>query len=324
MARNAARRWLPLNALRAFDAAARRSSFAGAAEELGVTPSAISQQIRSLEKRLGRPLFERLNRAMKLTEAGEQLALPLSELFLEMSDLVEAARAQRPPRLEVSALPSFAAKWLAPRAARFQSAHADCRIRIAGSDQLVDFSRQKVDIGIRYGSGDYPGLFVERLAAVSAFPVCSPEFAVRAHGHDLWKLPLIHDESSLRAAGLPTWNAWFVANDIDLRKSPRRALVFESVHMALDAAAAGQGVALGLTPLVNDDLEAGRLVRLSRRSLKSAYSFWFVCRMERAREANIRAFRSWLHEELWRPAAKLNAAMKGAGRRNGATGRSRR
>src|SRR5271155_3983663 len=212
MARDPARRWLPLNALRAFDAAARRLSFAGAAEELGVTPSAVSQQIRGLEKRLGRPLFERLNRAMKLTEAGEQLALPLSGLFLEMSDLVEAARSQRTSRLEVSALPSFAAKWLAPRIARFQSAHTDSRIRIAGSDQLVDFNRQKIDVGIRYGSGDYPGLFVERLTKVSAFPVCSPEFAARTRGQDLSKLPLIHDENSLRAAGLPTWNAWFAAN----------------------------------------------------------------------------------------------------------------
>jgi len=304
MARDPARRWLPLNALRAFDAAARRLSFAGAAEELGVTPSAVSQQIRGLEKRLGRPLFERLNRAMKLTEAGEQLALPLSGLFLEMSDLVEAARSQRTSRLEVSALPSFAAKWLAPRIARFQSAHTDSRIRIAGSDQLVDFNRQKIDVGIRYGSGDYPGLFVERLTKVSAFPVCSPEFAARTRGQDLSKLPLIHDENSLRADGLPTWSAWFAANGIGLRKAPRRALIFESVHLAIEAAVAGEGAALGLTPLVNDDLEAGRLVRLSRRSLKSAYSFWFVCRMERAQEANIRAFRSWLHEELSRPAKK--------------------
>ena len=313
MARDPARRWLPLNALRAFDAAARRLSFAGAAEELGVTPSAVSQQIRGLEKRLGRPLFERLNRARKLTEAGEQLASPLGALFLEMSDLVETARALRTSRLEVSALPSFAAKWLAPRITRFQSAHADCRIRIAGSDQLVDFGRQKVDVGIRYGSGDYPSLFVERLAKVSAFPVCSAEFAARARGQDLSKLPLIHDESSLRADGLPTWNAWFAANGVDLRKSARRALIFESVHMAIDAAVAGHGAALGLTPLVNDDLEAGRLVRLSRRSLKSAYSFWFVCRAERAEETNIRAFRSWLHQELARPAKTGNRRPRGLG-----------
>ncbi|HMA48169.1 MAG TPA: transcriptional regulator GcvA [Magnetospirillaceae bacterium] len=297
-------RWLPLNALRAFEAAARHLSFAQAAHELGVTPAAVSQQVKRLEQRLGQPLFLRLNRAVRLTEAGQRLAAPLGMLFLQMSDLVETA-VQTLPMLEVTAMPSLATKWLAPRLARFNTVCPDYQVRVSGSDLLVDFNRQPVDVGLRYGRGDYGELFSEKLADVSAFPVCSPAFAdayrEKLEGpNGLAAVPLIHDESSIVDSGLPTWPRWFTAAGLPATQI-RRILVFESIHMALDAALAGQGVALGMSLLVDDDLRQGRLVRLSDVELKSAFSYWLVCRRDKAELKGVRAFRDWLKSELAHP-----------------------
>jgi len=294
-------RWLPLNALRAFEAAARHLSFAQAAQELGVTPAAVSQQVKRLEQRLGQPLFLRLNRAVRLTEAGQRLASPLGDLFLQMSDLVESA-VQTLPVLEVTAMPSLATKWLAPRLARFAGICPDYQIRVSGSGLLADFNRQPVDVGLRYGRGDYPELFCEKLSDVVAFPVCSPSFA-QAYGaklstvEGLTSVPLIHDESTIVSAGAPTWPRWFAAAGLPSAQL-RRILVFESTHMALEAAIAGQGVALGLTLLVDDDLRQGRLVRLSNIDLPSIFSYWFVCRRDKAEQRGISAFREWLKQEL--------------------------
>jgi LysR family glycine cleavage system transcriptional activator len=294
-------RWLPLNALRAFEAAARHLSFAQAAQELGVTPAAVSQQVKRLEQRLGQPLFLRLNRAVRLTEAGQRLSAPLGMLFLQMSDLVDSA-VQTLPVLEVTAIPSLATKWLAPRLARFNAFCPDYQVRVSGSDLLVDFSRQPVDVGLRYGRGHYHDLFSERLADAVAFPVCSPSFAEAyrdrlAAPNGLTMVPLIHDESSITDPGLPTWPRWFAAAGI-ASSQIRRILVFESIHMALDAALAGQGVALGLSLLVDDDLRQGRLVRLSEVELPSAFSYWLVRRSDKAEHKGVKAFRDWLKIEL--------------------------
>lgn len=294
-------RWLPLNALRAFEAAARHLSFAQAAHELGVTPAAVSQQVKRLEQRLGQPLFLRLNRAVRLTEAGQRLAAPLGMLFVQMSDLVETA-VQTLPTLEVTAMPSLATKWLAPRLARFNAVCPDYQVRVSGSDLLVDFSRHPVDVGLRYGRGNYDDLFSEKLTDVVAFPVCSPSFADAYREkleapNGLAAVPLIHDESSIGETGLPTWPRWFAAAGLPAAQI-RRILVFESTHMALDAALAGQGVALGLTLLVDDDIRQGRLVRLSDVELKSAFSYYLVCRRDRAEQRGVKAFRDWLKAEL--------------------------
>lgn len=294
-------RWLPLNALRAFEAAARHLSFAQAAQELGVTPAAVSQQVKRLEQRLGQPLFLRLNRAVRLTEAGQRLSAPLGMLFIQMSDLVESA-VQTLPVLEVTAMPSLATKWLAPRLARFNAVCPDYQVRVSGTDLLVDFSRQPIDVGLRYGKGLYEDLFSEKLADVVAFPVCSPSFAEAyrerlSAPNGLTTVPLIHDESSVADPGLPTWPRWFAHAGITTAQI-RRILVFESTHMALDAALAGQGVALGLSLLVDDDLRLGRLVRLADTDLPSAFAYWLVCRRDKAEQKGVRAFRDWLKAEL--------------------------
>jgi LysR family glycine cleavage system transcriptional activator len=291
-------RGAPLNALRSFEAAARRMSFVAAAEELGVTASAVSVQIKRLEARIGRPLFVRGHRSVKLSAIGARLAPALTAVFLDLDRLLAEIVEPASDSLLISAMPSFATKWLAPRLTDFSSRKPSFPVRVAGADHLVDFDRDGVDVGLRYGPGGYAPLHAEKLADARAFAVCSPAF-LAAHPSAaldpaaLLELPLISDETSLRAPGLPNWAGWFVAAGVK-SAAALRGPVFESAHMALEAAVGGRGAALGLTPLVDEDLRAGRLVRLFETELASPYSFWFVCRKDRLRERKIRAFRDWV------------------------------
>lgn len=295
-------RKLPLSALRAFEAAARHLSFSSAARELGVTPAAVSLQIRSLEARLGRQLFIRRNRTLKLSQTGAKISSPLTDLFAQMASLVADASARSLRSLEVSAMPSFATKWLAPRLARFTVAHPDWVVRLVATDELLDFKEGRSDVGVRYGPGAYKDLHAELLMDVVAYPVCSPEFA-KLHERlvqspaALLEAPLLHDESSLIAAGLPTWRSWFDAAGERAFVSPRKTLVFDSAYLALEAALASQGVALGLSPLVADDIKSGRLVKLFDTSVASAFGFWFVCRRTRIKDPRVAQFRDWLITE---------------------------
>lgn len=287
---------LPLNALRSFDAAARHLSFAGAAGELGVTPAAVSVQVRRLEEWVGAPLFLRGHRSVALSATGEKLAPRLTALFAEMERLVGEVADLDAQLLQVSAMPSFASKWIAPRLGRFLGRHPGMQVRIAGGDDRSDFDRDGVDVGLRYGDGDYPELHCERIARATAFPVCSP--ALAAAWPDPAAIPaalLLQDESALVAPGLPTWSTWFAAAGIvrDVEGGAR----FGNSHMALSAAVAGQGLALGVAPLVDDDLMAGRLVRPFDTAVDSSFGFWFVCRKDRIGEAKIAAFRDWVMEE---------------------------
>jgi LysR family glycine cleavage system transcriptional activator len=206
--------------------------------------------------------------------------------------------------LQISAMPSFASKWLAPRLARFTAAHPGLQVRVSGADRRADFQRDGVDIGLRYGDGGADdGVSSELIARAVAFPVCSPALAEACRGDpaSLTAAQLLHDESSLVAPGLPTWSAWFAEAGL-AEPAGDGALVFSNSHMALSAAIAGQGFALGLSPLVDDDLAAGRLVRPFAGELESAFGFWFVCREERLAEPKIAAFRDWLFAETRRPA----------------------
>jgi len=291
---------MPLNALRSFEAAARLGSFRAAAEKLAVTPSAVSLQVRRLEEMLGRPLFIRAHRSIALSETGAALAPKLGELFSQMEELLGTAIGPEANLLRVSAMPSFANQWLAPRLGRFLVQFPQFQVRIAGEDRLESFDRDEIDIGLRYGPGQYPGLHSEMIARAEAFPVCSPAFA-RKHANllsspeGLIGLPLMEDDSGKIAHGLPTWARWFEAAGI--AKSQTAGLRFESLHMALMGALNGQGIALGLTPLLDMDLAAGRLVRLFDIAIPSAFSFWLVCKPERRAERKIAAFRGWIMEE---------------------------
>lgn len=287
---------LPLNALRSFDAAARHLSFADAAVELGVTPAAVSVQVRRLEEWVGAPLFLRAHRSIALSATGERLAPRLTALFAEMEQLVADVADLDAQVLQVSAMPSFASRWVAPRLGGFLAAHPGMQVRIKGGDGRSDFDREGVDVGLRYGDGDYRDLHCERIAQATASPVCSPDLAARYP--DPAAIPaalLLEDESSLVAPGLPTWSTWFAAAGCP--RDDSGGARFGNSHMALAAAVAGQGFALGITPLVDDDLAAGRLVRPFETSVDSSFGFWFVCRKDRIGEPKIAAFRDWMMEE---------------------------
>jgi LysR family glycine cleavage system transcriptional activator len=288
-------RMLPLNALRSFDAAARHLSFAAAAVELGVTASAVSVQVRRLEEWVGSPLFMRGHRSISLSVAGKRLAPQLTALFTSMERLVAQVADLDATSLQISAMPSFASKWVAPRMAGFAAAHPEIQVRITASNPRSDFDRDGIDIGLRYGDGDYPDLHAELIAPAVAFPVCSPVLAARV-GADPAAIEagqLLHDESSLVAPGLPTWSAWFAKAGVS-RRAEGGGPLFSNSHMALSAAVAGQGFALGLAPLVDDDIAAGRLVKPFSVELPSPFGFWLVCRKDRLQEAKIAAFRAWI------------------------------
>jgi LysR family glycine cleavage system transcriptional activator len=291
----------PLTALRYFEAAARHLSFAEAAREVFVTPGAVSHQVKRLEAYVARPLFERHHRRVALTEAGVQLSSQLQVLFAQMNEAVRQVKAPRQPAIRVSALPSLGAKWLVPRLHRFEAAYPTVRVRIDTSDHLVNFAYESVDIALRYGEGKYNGVHVERLMAADAFPVCSPRLLRNGRARlkepaDLkWHTPL-HDESSDRAKGMPNWVTWLKAAGVN-QVDPRRGPVFSSIHLAIEAALAGHGVAMGIAPLVEQDLRNGRLIRPFALKLANPFSFWMVCQRKRANDPVIRKFSNWLLDE---------------------------
>ena len=292
----------PLNALRAFEAAARRLSFTKAAEELNVTPGAISQQIRQLEEFAGAPLFRRTGRQVFLTDMG-QAALPLlTASFEQMTEAVHMMRApQRRNRLMVSSAPSFAAKWLAHRLDGFQAQFPDAEIWISADLALVDFSGPDIDLAVRYGPGDYEGLRVDKLMSESVLPVCAPsllegENAIRKP-EDLTDHVLLHDESPERDPSCPDWTNWLAARTVKGVNSARGPR-FNQSALVVEAAVAGRGVALAKRAIAAGDLEEGRLVApFADGSADIGFAYWIVWPRGRTQSQIARAFIKWLKEE---------------------------
>src|SRR5499433_34672 len=295
-----ARHLPPLNALRAFEAAARHLSFTKAARELHVTQAAVSHQIKGLEEYLGVPLFHRHRKAVLLTEAG-QICLPgLRDGFDRLAAAVDSIRnLDNANVLTVTTSPSLAAKWLVPRLDQFRKAHPDFEVRIDASTNLVDFERENVDIGIRYGGGSYPGLESELLFEIEVFPVCSPGLCKGRHGlrapADLKWHTLLHTEWRARGEE-PDWRMWLLAAgapDVDWTRGPQ----FNDVTVAIQAAIEGQGVALGRGALVAADLKAGRLVRPFRLSVAGRFRYYLVYPAAALKRPKVAAFREWLLQE---------------------------
>jgi len=295
-----ARHLPPLNALRAFEAAARHLSFTKAARELHVTQAAVSHQIKGLEEYLGVPLFHRHRKAVLLTEAG-QLCLPgLRDGFDRLAAAIDSIRnLDNANVLTVTTPPSFAAKWLVPHLDQFRKAHPDFEVRIDASTNLVDFERENVDVAIRYGSGSYPGLESELLFEIEVFPVCSPRLCKGRHPlrspQDLKWQTLLHTEWRARAEE-PDWRMWLLAAgapDVDWTRGPQ----FNDVTVAIQAAIEGQGVALGRGALVAADLKAGRLVRPFRLSVAGRFRYYLVYPAAALKRPKVAAFRDWLLQE---------------------------
>lgn len=292
----------PLNALRAFEAAARRLSFTKAAEELNVTPGAISQQIRQLEDYAGTPLFKRTGRSVLLTDAA-QACLPLVHEAFDM--IGEAGRLMRAParkgRVMVSSAPSFAAKWLAPRLDQFHRAHDGIEAWVSADMQLTDFNTADADLAIRYGRGQYDGLKSEKLLDETVLPVCSPRLlegpdAIR-RPEDLARHTLIHDESPENDPSCPDWASWLRARGVrgvDASRGPR----FNQAVLVIEAAANGRGVALAKRAIAQSDLDAGRLVApFADGSHDLDFAYWLVWPKGRHLSPDVRAFIAWAKAE---------------------------
>ena len=291
----------PLSALRAFEAAARLKSFSKAAEELSVTPAAISHQIHALEHDLGVQLFRRLNRAVELTASARVLLPGLSEAFAGIQASVRRLRAHNDTgTLTVTASPSFAAKWLVVRLHRFQERWPEIDVRISATDNVIDLTAGDFDIAIRYGSGRYPGLHVEPLLKNEVFPACSPRLLETGPPlrtpDDLRHHALIHDQAVDRDPLVPTWAMWLKAAGV--RGEPATPdLTFNNSSLAIDAAIAGRGVVLAYSTIAAADLAEGRLVRLFTLSLPDLFAYYIVTAPGALERPKVRAFRDWLRSE---------------------------
>ncbi|MEQ9555601.1 MAG: transcriptional regulator GcvA [Rhodospirillales bacterium] len=290
------RRLPPLNALRAFEAAARHLSFTQAAEELNVTQAAVSHQIRGLEDWLGFPLFRRLSRALVLTEAGQLLFPEVREAMDILTTAVNRVQRQDSEGvLTVTTMDSFAQSWLVPRLGRFRQSHPDIDVRLVMVDRMVDLAREGVDVAVRYGRGSWPGLTVSLLRTEELFPVCAPELLENGpplkEPRDLAHFTLLHDEMPV------DWRDWLAAAGCD-EVNAERGPGYSHSNLVLLAARAGEGVALGRSVMVADDLAAGRLVRLFDFALPAPQAYYLACVEGEEDRPKIRAFREWLAGEF--------------------------
>jgi LysR family transcriptional regulator, glycine cleavage system transcriptional activator len=288
----------PLSALRAFEAAARLMSFSKAADELHVTPAAVSHQIHALEQDLGVKLFHRMNRSIELTASARVLLPGLSEAFAGIQSSVRRLRAHNDTgTLTVTASPSFAAKWLVLRLHRFQEQCPEIDVRISATDDVVDLTKGDFDIAIRYGAGHYPGLEIELLLKNEVFPACSPQLLANGPPlrtpDDLPLHNLIHDQTVERDPLVPTWPMWLKAAGVK-NVPAATGLSFNNMHLALDAAIAGHGVVLAQSTIAAADLAVGRLVRLFSLALPDQFAYYIVTAPGALERPKIRAFRDWL------------------------------
>jgi LysR family glycine cleavage system transcriptional activator len=297
------RRLPPLNALRAFEAAARHESFTRAAEELCVTQGAVSHQVKALEAGLGIKLFNRERQRLIITEAGREYLTVLRDSFDRIAVGTERLiQRQSSGVLTVSTSPDFAAKWLVNRLGRFAEAHPGIDLRISATLHHVDFAREDVDLAVRHGDGGWPGLDVARLSTEQLFAVCSPKL-LRGRQRigkpaDVLKFPLLHLDDR------KDWTRWLEAAGVataELSHGP----VLNRASMVIDAAVDGQGIALARTTLAAWDLINGRLVRPLPETLRLSKTYWIICPKATSALPKIATFRDWLLAEAADDAARL-------------------
>jgi len=282
-----------LNGLRAIEVVLRKQGLKEAAEELGVTPGAVSQQINKAEAQLGCRLFKRTPNGLKPTKLGIEVAAHLNEGFQSLAHGVALAKERPSKSVTIAVPPIFAGKWLVWRLHRFNNTHPDIRVRIDASVDLVDPNTNEADACIRVGAGDWPGVDLERLFAQRVFPVCAPVFAPQLQSlGDLLQVPIIRDTRAMFS-----WNTWLTPNGMDeaqLTDGPE----FSDAALCLDAAIAGQGVFLAWETLAQDALAAGRLVSPFPGRFPTGISYWFVEARGRRRTPQVEKFRTWLRDEL--------------------------
>jgi LysR family glycine cleavage system transcriptional activator len=286
----------PLAAIRVFESAARHLSFTKAAEELGMTQAAVSYQIKVLEDRIGVPLFLRRPRQVVLTEAGQRFAPQVSQAFALIGEAYAALRNAADGTLVISTLQTFASNWLARRLGSFQMKNPSLAVRLHTDGRMVDFSREEVDIGIRSGGGNWPGLVRHLLFRAEFTPMLSPGLLESIGGAnepaDLLRLPILDPRD-------PWWEAWFTAAGVrDTGLSQRTGTSMGSQASEANAAIAGQGVAILTPAFVATELAEGRLIQPFDLVSDDGHSYWLVYPEARRNVPKIRAFRDWLLAEV--------------------------
>jgi LysR family glycine cleavage system transcriptional activator len=291
----------PLKSLQAFESAARQLSFSLAAQELSVTPGAISQQIRLLEDFLEIRLFQRLNRTILLTDAGQLLLPETRKGFEHLRNAVNRVRKRVDGGpLTITSAPSFVSKWLIPRLSRFKALNPEIDVRIDTSDRLVDFSREDIDVGIRFGDGVYAELETVFLFAFDLIPVCSPDLlggkSQLKMVADLKNFTLLHSNYSDLDPGWPNWEMWLKvvgAEDVD----STHGIFFNQSDQLFQAALDGQGVALLANVMADPEIAAGRLVQPFSTRLPVKFNYHLVTSPHKAGLAKVIAFRHWILQE---------------------------
>jgi LysR family glycine cleavage system transcriptional activator len=306
----------PLTALRAFEVAARLSSFTRAAKELHVTPAAVSHQIRGLEKYLGVSLFKRTTRHLELTDQGRLAAEQLREGFELLAHGVDQLRArQLRASLVVSVTTAFATRWLVPRLGGFAARNPGIDVRLRAGGGAADFDIDDIDVAVRIGRGAFAGAVAVPLIEEYVAPLASPAF-VREHGlrrgADLARVPLLHDDSMRRVGRSTGWPVWVRAAKVR-SLDVSGGMHFDDGHLVLQAAAAGYGVALGRLTYALDDLGARRLKIPFGPLLETSVKYYLLVSEARAGEPTIDAFRAWIVDEAARFRIRLRAAAEAVG-----------
>ncbi|MBI3230813.1 MAG: transcriptional regulator GcvA [Burkholderiales bacterium] len=288
------RRLPNLAALRAFEAAARHQNFSHAAEEIHVTHGAISHQVRALEEDLGLALFVRNGKKLTITSEGSAFADVIRQALTEIAQAADGLRQQQNHmRLGVTALPSFAARWLSPRIGQFIEQYPNLEVSLQSSNALANFQRDGVDIGIRFGAGQYPGLITEHLLDDYYYPVASPHYN---GGHLPTTIHELEHAHLLRCSGEP-WVPWFRLAGSNFPE-PTSGLVFQDSAMLAHAAVDGQGIALGRHSIVQSDIASGALIRLFDINLAASSSYYLVYPPHALAKPQVAAFRHWLLQQI--------------------------
>jgi len=297
-------------ALRALDAAARHLNFTRAADELGLTPAAISHQIKEIEDQLGMALFVRTSRTVQLTAAGSVIHEAAVEALTMLGQAVTKARKIRrgATELKVTADATFASKWLVPRIDSFRKRRPEIELRFDISSQLRDFVHDDIDVAIRFGAGKYPGLVAECLFDNVIIPVCSPKLLESGpplrEPRDLLQHTLVHIEWSRQGVTWPNWRMWMAAAGVE-DFDDSKCVLFEDSSHAIQAAIEGSVVALGDFAMIADDLSSGRLVRPFELGIKmpADFAYYLVYPAEVSDASRIVAFREWIFDEASRTQA---------------------
>ncbi|WP_448191669.1 transcriptional regulator GcvA [Azospirillum sp. sgz301742] len=295
----------PLNSLRLFEAAGRYLSFKLAAKELHLTPSAVSHGILSLESWLGIPLFVRATRSLTLTEAGAIYLRHVHEVIEQLAIVTDSLPGRRPSdRLSVSVPPTFGLRWLIPNLPAFNGRHPDIEVSVHTGHHHVQFPRDGFDLAIRMGRGDWPDLHAECLVMENLVPVCAPALAGSLRtSEDLADATLLHVVEVSE-----DWAAWTRLAGLEAPPLDR-GMRFDTVHMALESAALGLGVAIGRLPVVAQDIAAGRLVPVLGPPVRCSTGYWLVTSADLLARREVAEFRKWIHESVGQAAAATITAL---------------